>query len=115
MDYRRSDRVGDLLLEEVSELLAKEVNDPRIGTVTLTAARVSSDLKHARIFFSPLELERRKEDVLAGLKSATPFIRGKIGKRLNLRFIPTLEFVYDEAQERVQRIEQLLRQVKDEK
>lgn len=112
MDYKRSDRVGDLLLELISELLAKEVSDPRIGSVTLTGAEVSKDLRHARIYFRLLGAVEKKAEVLAGLKSATGFIRAKIAKELKLRFVPAMEFVYDETQDEAQRIDELLKQVK---
>lgn len=115
MEYKRSDRVGDLLLELVSQLLTKEVSDPRIGPVTLTGAEVSKDLRHARIYFSLLVEEKGRAEVLSGLKSATGFIRAKVAKELKLRFVPTLEFVYDDTQERARRIEELLREVKKER
>jgi len=54
MEYQRSDRVGDLLLELIAELLTKEIRDPRVRSVTLTAARVSKDLRHAKVYFSLL-------------------------------------------------------------
>lgn len=114
MDYKRSDRVGDLLLELISQLLTKEVSDPRIGSITLTGAEVSKDLRQARIFFSLLGGERRKTEVLSGLKSATGFIRAKVARELKLRFVPTIEFVYDATQDHAQRIEDLLQQIKKE-
>jgi len=112
MDYKRSDRVGDLLLELISQLLAREVNDPRIGSVTLTGAEVSKDLKHARIYFRLLGAAEKKAEVSAGLKSAARFIRAKVARELKLRFVPTMEFVYDETQDEAQRIDELLNQVK---
>jgi len=115
MDYKRSDRVGALLLELISQLLAKEVSDPRIGPVTLTGAEVSKDLRHARMFFGLLRDREKKAEVLSGLKSATGFIRSKIAKDLKLRFVPTIEFVYDDTQDNAQRIEELLKQVKNER
>jgi ribosome-binding factor A len=115
MDYQRSDRVGDLLLEEISRLLTKEVNDPRIGAVTLTAAKVSKDLRRAQIYFALLGASERKKEALAGLQSAAKFIRGRVAGKLNLRLVPELEFVYDEAGDQVQRIDELLKQVKTEK
>ena len=114
MDYQRSDRVGDLLLELISQLLTKEVNDPRIGSVTLTGAEVSKDLRRARIYFRLLGDGEKKAAVLSGLKSATGFIRAKIARELKLRFVPTIEFVFDETQDKAQRIEDLLQQVKKE-
>jgi ribosome-binding factor A len=112
MDYQRSDRVGDLLIEIISELLRKEIRDPRISKVTLTGANVSKDLRHARIYFNVLGERGNRKEVLAGLKSATGFIRSKAGKQLNLRFVPTIEFCYDETEDEAQRIDDLLNQVK---
>ena len=112
MDHQRSDRVADLLIQLISELLRKEIRDPRIGAVTLTGADVSKDLRHARIYFNLLGRRESRKDVLAGLKSATGFIRSKIGKQLNLRFVPSIEFAFDETDEEAQRIESLLRVAK---
>jgi ribosome-binding factor A len=112
MDYHRSHRVGDLLVEVAAELLRKEIRDPRIGAVTLTGAKVSKDLRHAQIFFNLLGRRESKQEVLAGLKSATGFIRAKLGKQLKLRYVPTIEFVYDESEDEARRIDQLLKQVK---
>ncbi len=113
MQTKRSERVGDLILEYVSQLLSREINDPRVGVVTLTGVKVSNDLKHACIYFSVLVEQQRKEEILSGLKSASGFIRSKVARELKLRFVPTLEFVYDDTQANAQRIEELLRKVKD--
>ena len=113
MDYQRSERVGDLLIEVISELLRKEIRDPRIGAVTLTRAQVSKDLKHARIYVNLLGAQEQKREALAGLRSATGFIRSKLGKQLKLRFIPAIEFVYDEAEDEARRIEDLLDRIKE--
>lgn len=112
MNYQRSDRVGDLLVEIISELLRQEIRDPRVATVTLTGAKVSKDLRHARMYFSILGGQADKQEVLAGLKSATGFIRSRLGRELKLRYIPTLEFFYDESEDEAARIEELLKQVK---
>lgn len=113
MEYQRSDRVGDLILEVVAELLRKDIRDPRVQAVTLTAVKVSKDLRHARVYFNLLGGQRDCDEVLAGLKSATGFIRSKVGKQLKLRFVPDLEFTYDETEDEAQRIDQLLKQVKE--
>jgi ribosome-binding factor A len=113
MQSKRSERVGDLILEFVSQVLSRGINDPRVGVVTLTGVEVSNDLKHARIFFNLLVNLQEKDEVLSGLKSASGFIRSKIARELKLRFVPTLEFVYDDTQANAQRIEELLRKVKD--
>lgn len=113
MEYQRADRVGDLLLEIIAELLTKEIRDPRVRSVTLTGAKVSKDLRHAKIFFSLLRETDGCTEALAGLKSASGFIRTKIGRQLNLRFVPTIDFVYDETEEAAQRIDALLDKVKN--
>jgi ribosome-binding factor A len=101
-----------LLFEVISKICAYEIRDPLISAVTLSAAKVSRDLRHARIYFNLLGQPEEKKDVLAGLKSATGFIRSKAAKQLNLRFVPTIEFFYDETEDEAQRIEGLLKQVK---
>ena len=112
MEYQRSDRVGDLLLEVIAELLRKDIRDPRVQAVTLTAAKVSKDLRNARVYFNLLGGQESSTDALAGLKSATGFIRSKVGKQLNLRFVPAIEFTYDDTEDAAQRIDELLKQVK---
>jgi ribosome-binding factor A len=111
MDYQRSERVGELLTEVIAEVLREEIRDPRVSAVTITAAKVTKDLRQARIYFSILG-GGNKDAVLAGLKSALGFIRSKISKRLNLRFVPTIEFLYDESVDQAERIDKLLKQVK---
>jgi ribosome-binding factor A len=111
MDYQRSDRIAELLVELIADLLRREVRDPRLGGVTITGAKVTRDLKLARIFFNVLGGSER-ELVLAGLRSATGFIRSRVGKQLSLKFIPALEFVYDDAVDQAQRITELLKQAK---
>ncbi len=112
MDFQRSDRVADLLREILAELLRREIRDPRVQTVNLTAVNVTKDLRLAKIFFSVLGDSVGKGEALAGLKSASGFIRSKVGKQLNLRFVPSIEFIYDETEEEAQRIESLLRVAK---
>ena len=115
MDYRRSDRVAELLLEFISQLLREGINDPRVEGVTLTTAEVSRDLRHAKIYFTLLSETKERAEVLAGLKSTSGFIRSRIGKELRLRFVPSLEFTYDQSPDQAQRIDDLLRQVKGER
>lgn len=111
-DYQRADRVGDMLVKIIAELLVKDIADPRVQSVTITAARVTKDLRQARIFFNLLGAPERHSDALAGLRSASGFIRSRLSKQMNLRFVPTLEFVYDESEDEAQRIDRLLNQIK---
>jgi ribosome-binding factor A len=112
MEFQRSDRVADLLLEVLAELLRREIRDPRLQSVNLTGVRVSKDLRHAKVFFSLFGADADKTEALAGLKSAAGFIRSKAGKQLNLRFVPEIEFVYDETEAEAQHIEELLKTVR---
>jgi ribosome-binding factor A len=112
MEYQRSDRVGDLILEVIVELLHRDIHDPRVRGVTLTGVKVSKDLRHARVYFNLLGGQEDRAAVLAGLKSATGFIRTKVSKQLKLRFVPEFEFTYDESEDAAQRIDELLKQVK---
>ena len=112
MEYQRSDRIGDLLVEIISDLLRREARDPRLGSLTITTAKVTKDLRHAKVYFRLLGAAVDRKEVLTGLKSATGFLRTKIAKQLKLRFVPTLEFFYDETEDVAQHIENLLKQVK---
>ena len=111
MDYQRSERVAELLTEVIAEVLREEIRDPRVSAVTIIAAKVTRDLRQARIYFT-ISGSGNKETVLAGLRSALGFIRLKIGKRLNLRYVPTIEFLYDESVDQAERIDKLLKQIK---
>lgn len=113
MDYQRSERVGELLTEVIADVLREDIRDPRVTAVTITAAKVTKDLRQARIYFTILGgASENKDAVLAGLKSALGFIRARIGKQLKLRFVPAIEFFYDDSVDEAERIEKLLRQIK---
>ena len=113
MDYQRSERVGELLTEVIADVLREDIRDPRVTAVTITAAKVTKDLRQARIYFTILGgASENKDSVLAGLKSALGFIRARLGKQLKLRFVPAIEFFYDDSVDEAERIEKLLRQIK---
>jgi ribosome-binding factor A len=111
MPTRRQERVADLLQEEISGLLQREVRDPRLEFVTVTAVKVSPDLRHARVYVSLLGSEEEQQAALVGLRHATGFLRHELGARLSLRLVPDLTFVLDESIERGQRILELLHQL----
>lgn len=112
MDYQRSERVADLLIEVIVEVLRQDIADPRVAAVTITAAKVTRDLRQARVYFTILGGAAEKDAVTAGLKSATGFIRSRIAKQLKLRYVPSIEFFYDVSADEAQRIDDLLKQVK---
>jgi ribosome-binding factor A len=113
MDYQRSDRVGDRLLEEIAELLRREIHDPRLQWLNLTGVKMSKDLRHAKVFFSLLGGTGDREPALAGLKSASGFIRSRLAKRLSLRFVPSIDFLYDDSEDEARRIDALLDKVRE--
>lgn len=114
MVRQRAERLGEMLKEVVSELLQKEVQDPRIGFVTVTGVEVSGDLRHAKIFVSIYGEEADKEKTLEGLNKARGFIRRELGQRIRLRHVPEILFRYDSSVIRGITISQLLRKVQDE-
>lgn len=112
MAGRRSERLNEQFKREIADILRFEVKDPRVGSVLVTGARVSSDLSSAEIFvLLPADPEARKE-TLAGLKAAAPFVRTQLGHRLSVRKVPQLRFTGDSSLEYANRIEQLLQQAR---
>jgi ribosome-binding factor A len=109
--YQRTDRINEQLRQEIALMLASEVRDPRVGMVTVTAVKASPELDHARIFVTMSGDEAERQEGVAGLQSAAPFIRGQLGRRLHMRRIPELHFELDRTLEGAARIESLLRQV----
>ena len=110
---RRIDRIEEQLRIELSEILERELQDPRIGLTTVTAVKVSPDLRHGRVFVTVLGDAAQRKKALEGLRSATSFVRKSLSKRLHhLRRIPELSFDYDESVEKGIRIEELLDQIK---
>lgn len=91
-------------------MIRDEVRDPRVGIATITAVETSPELDHARVYLTTLGEDEAKEEALAGLRSAAPFIRGQLGRRLHMRRIPELHFQIDRKLENALRIEQLLRE-----
>ena len=108
MRFKRSQRIQELLLEEISKLLQSGLKDPRIGFTTLTRVEVSDNLKHAKVFVSVMGTEKEKNDTLEALTSAKGFIRNSLGKNLYLRYLPELEFKKDENAEHVEKITRII-------
>jgi ribosome-binding factor A len=109
----RLQRVRELLKEEVSHILMREMKDPRLGFVTVTDVDVSADLRHARVYVSVLGSKEEREATMEVLEHAAGFVRRTLGERIRLRYIPELVFVYDETAEKAARIEQLLASIRE--
>jgi ribosome-binding factor A len=112
LPYKRSERVGDLIREEVADLIMYKLKDPRIGFVTVTGVEMTADLKLARVFVSILKEEER-ELTLEILNSSKNFIRSNLSKRLRMKFIPAIEFRLDTSIEYGFKIDRLLKEIKD--
>ncbi len=111
---RRAERVGNLVREEISMLLLREIQDPRIQWVTLTAVKMSLDLRQARVFFTIMGTEEERQRSLQGLKRIAHSVSRHLGKNLRLRYSPEVIFVYDEVEEQARRIDTLLDQIRKE-
>jgi len=92
----------------LSTLVAREVRDPRVGNITVTAVNVAPDMSTARIFFVPFASKHTPEEVAEGLNRASGFLRGEIGRALALRHAPKLEFVYDQQIENADKLTRLI-------
>lgn len=112
MQGRRADRVSTLIQEEISRLILQSVKDPRIRFVTVTRVKVSEDLRHARVYVALAgSEEKQRQEVLIGLKCAAGFLRGELGRRLCLRYVPELLFLLDDSLEQELHLAELFRQI----
>ncbi len=108
LQYKRSDRLGDLIQREISDILHRRIKDPRIGFCTIVRVDMSDDLRHAKIRVSIMGSESQQKSTLAGLKSASGFIRREVGRKIALRHTPEIVFVLDKSVEHSFRIAQLI-------
>lgn len=106
-DQRRH-RIEGELQRVLADVVAREVKDPRVGSVTFTAVEVAPDLSVARVYFLPFAGQHAPAEVQAGLSHAAGFLRGEVGRRLRLRHAPRLEFLLDESIERASHLTSLI-------
>jgi ribosome-binding factor A len=111
MQGKRLDRVNQLIKEEISLLLQRELKDPRLGFVTVTDVQTSKDLRVAKVFVSVLGDEAQWAASLAALASARGFVRNWLRQHLDLRVTPELDFRADRSMEHAARIQELLKQL----
>lgn len=112
-DGARPERVG----EEFREVLAEEIprlKDPRVGFVTVTGVQVTPDLRHARVRYTAMGDERARRATAAGLRSARAHLRQVLGTQVRLKFLPDIEFEEDLTEERAGRVEELLRELRED-
>ena len=114
MPSTRQRRVQELLVQDISDILRREMKDPRIGFVTITDAEVTPDLRQARIYFTVLGSGEEREETSKALNRAAGFIRGSFAKRSQMRYVPELRFVFDTSIDRGARLNALLESVRQE-
>jgi ribosome-binding factor A len=104
----RMRRVDEAVRAVLSDAIAKDLQDPRVGFVTVTGVKTSPDLRHARVYVSVLGDDQVRADSLAGLRSARGFLQGRMAVELTLKHTPTIVFEFDDSVDRGMRITQLL-------
>lgn len=110
----RIERLNHAFLEEISKILMEEVKDEDLKFITITECNITNDLSYAKVYFTVLE-EERKKDVEKALNNASSFIRGKLSERIEIRHTPELRFIYDESGEYGERIDNILNKLKENK
>ncbi len=113
MPSDRMRRVNEAVRGVLSVTLARDMKDPRIGFVTVTDVKTSTDLRHARVYVSVLGDEAQRADTLAGLSSAHGYLQRRVGEELQLKHTPALQFLYDDTTDRAMRLEELIDRVEE--
>lgn len=111
-EFHRSERVGEELRRVLAEAIRDELDDPRLKLVTLTAIRVSRDLGHAKVWFSSLD-DSDPAAIASSLERAAGFLRGVAGRKLVIRTVPELKFVFDDSLERGQKLREIIDEAVD--
>lgn len=111
----RLQRIADRIRQELSEMLIREISDPRLKQIYITDVKVDKELAYADIFVSAVEGVSRSKDVLAGLESASGFVRRTLAARVDLRAFPRLRFHWDMTPENADHIEKILAELREKK
>ena len=109
--FSRADRVSTQLQRVLSDILKKEISDPRLELAVITGVKMASDLKSARIFFSMPGDEAARARTSEGFQKARPFIKRELARRLGLRYMPDIHFFYDESFDYGARIENIFKTI----
>jgi len=107
-EFSRTDRVGSQVQRELALLIGNELDDPRLGMLTIQEVRVSKDFSHAKVFYTSLGNTLEPPEVERILKEAAPFLRHELGRRVKMRTTPELRFIHDESVERGERLSSLI-------
>lgn len=110
-EFKRADRVAELFQIELASFIKREISDPRLQNITITAIKVTDDLGHAKIYFTLLQpTPELIRDVMKGFKHASGFFRSHLAKVSQLRKVPTLAFYYDDMTDRAIKMTKLIEQ-----
>lgn len=115
MSEIRLKKIAELYRHEIAKLLITDFRDPRLAGVEVTHVILTADLRIARIYFNMPGGKTREQEVLKGFRRSKGFIKKELASKVNIRYIPDLEFYYDETHELVQRVEVLFHQIEEEK
>jgi ribosome-binding factor A len=99
-EFNRTDRIGQLMQRELAQMLQHDIADPRVGMVTISNVDVTADLKYAKVYVTRLtgkETQENMDECIAGLSHASGFLRRNLAKRIDLRIMPELKFLYDKS------------------
>jgi ribosome-binding factor A len=111
----RLQRIADRIREEISDMLIKEISDPRLQQVYVTDVRVDRELAYADVYVSAVEGKSRATEAVQGMESASSYLRRNLSTRVELRAFPRLRFHWDPTPENADHIEKLLAQLREEK
>lgn len=109
----RIKRISDRIYQELSEMLIKDIQDPRLNAIFITDVKVDRELAYADVYVSAVEGHDRAEEVLDALNHASGYFRRELSHKVELRVFPRLRFHWDPTPERADHIEQLLKQMKE--
>lgn len=112
--FKRADRVGRLIKKVLSEVIVRQIKDPRLAMTTITSVKMSPDLKFARVYFSVAGDEKKKEEAIEGYRHAIGYVKRILARELGLRYMPELRFFYDDSFDYSSHIDELLKSIQTE-
>jgi ribosome-binding factor A len=107
-EFSRTDRVGSQVQRELASIIRNELDDPRLGMLTIQEVRISKDFSHAKVYYTSLGSSLETVEIQRILKEAAPFLRHELGRKVNMRTTPELRFIHDESVERGTRLSSLI-------
>jgi len=113
MNIKRSTRVADLIIADISDILLREIRDPRIKSVTITGVKLTDDLRLAKVYYVEMGKDTCDPQLKTALEKATGFLKRELGKRLKLRYMPDIIFMFDESFTYGSRIDRLLAELQN--